>query len=491
MNTLDRFITWLNPQAGLRRANIRRALLAYDGAETGRRRDSWAATNADANAEVWGSLPRLRARSRDLVRSNPFAASAATSWVTRIVGTGIHPRVNNEILAAAWASWSKQCSADGLGDFAAVQALVERTVFESGECLVRFRYRKLSDGVVPPLQVQVLEPDYIDQWKSGPVNNGPSGAQSGYIIQGVQFNLLGTIEGYWLFGQHPGASVMTGVRAGLSLQSRFVSASEVLHIFEATRPGQVRGVPRMAPVLTVCKDLADYEDAELVRKRTESCLALIVESPETESGDGPHIGAVVTDSQGNAVEQFSPGMIARTKPGEAVKFNQPGSAGGYHEYKANRVHDICAGIGIPYEMVVGDFSGVNYSSYQAGLLAFRDLVEVHQNLVLIPQLCVPVWREFLSAMKLMDPRLVGEEAKWTPPSFDLLNRLEEAKADALELMIGKYSWPQVAARNGNDPARLIAEIAEWRPLVEAAGLQFNQKAATPTDQSQQEQGNGN
>ena len=78
MNWLDKAIGALVPGAGLRRARQRQALAvltrAYEGARQSRRTEGWIAGGTGANAEIGTALHRLRDRSRDLVRNNPYAS---------------------------------------------------------------------------------------------------------------------------------------------------------------------------------------------------------------------------------------------------------------------------------------------------------------------------------------------------------------------------------------------------------------------------------
>src|SRR5690606_32300822 len=80
MNWLDAAIGAVAPGAALRRARQRRALdvmrRAYEGARTGRRTEGWHTVGTSANTEIAPALARLRNRSRDLVRNNPYAAKA-------------------------------------------------------------------------------------------------------------------------------------------------------------------------------------------------------------------------------------------------------------------------------------------------------------------------------------------------------------------------------------------------------------------------------
>ena len=56
----------------------------------------------------------------------------------------------------------------------------------------------------------------------------------------------------------------------------------MLHLFDRLRPGQVRGVPWFAPVILKLRDLDEYDDAELVRKKIEACFAAFVTGADDE-----------------------------------------------------------------------------------------------------------------------------------------------------------------------------------------------------------------
>lgn len=464
-NTLDKLIGYVAPRAGLRRMAARVAseqLARYDGAKTGKRTAGWLSSGASANAEISVDLVKLRERSRELIRNNHFAAKAVQSWKSAVIGAGINARYSDPKIQAAWDAWQRSCSADGLAHFAAVQAMVCQTVFESGECLVRYRQRRYADGLQPPFQIQVLEPDYLDLGLTKTV-------EGGYIIQGVEFNKFGQRVAYWLFGQHPGDVLNTGVRNGLSMTAQRVPAAEVLHIFEPSRPGQVRGVPRLAPVMLVMRDLDDWEDSELVRKKTESTVAIGITSPE---GDDFQFGSEVFDASGNRVTSMEPGMILKLKPGEDVKFNQPAYAGGYEAYKVSRTQDLAAGVAMPFEVLTGNYSKSNYSSSRMGVVDYGRNVSAHQWNLMIPVLCDGVAGWFAREMQQFEnvPGIALPE--WDPPAFDLLDRESEAKADQTMLQIGTMTFAQAAARQGYDPRKQLDEIAEYAQQLKDAGVDF-------------------
>jgi capsid protein len=59
-------------------------------------------------------------------------------------------------------------------------------------------------------------------------------------------------------------------------------------------------------------------------------------------------------------------------PCEDIKFSDPADVGGSHsEFLRTQFRVVAATIGITYEQLTGDLTGVNYSSNRAGMLEFR------------------------------------------------------------------------------------------------------------------------
>jgi capsid protein len=148
--------------------------------------------------------------------TNPYAAKAVTALVSNMVGTGLLPRARTaepELAAQAdrlWAAFSASADADGLTDFAGLQALIVRSLVESGEVLVRLRERRVDDGLPVPLQLQVLEADHLDSLRTEELRDG------GFILQGIEFDALGRRRAYWLYPTHPGDG-----RSGALVSHRF------------------------------------------------------------------------------------------------------------------------------------------------------------------------------------------------------------------------------------------------------------------------------
>jgi lambda family phage portal protein len=468
MNWLDRAIGSFAPHRAIKRLQARQALESltrgYDGAARGRRTDGWRAPGTSADAEIATAGTLLRDRMRDLVRNNPHAAKAVSALVNNIIGSGIIPRAasgNDKLDAkvnALWEKWSSQCDADGQLDFLGLQTLACRQMIEAGEVLIRRRPRRSSDGFDVPIQLQLLESDMLDATINRDLNDG------GKIVQGIEFNQIGQRRSYWLYAQHPGDSVIS---SKMRLNSQPIPAVDVLHLYEKQRL-QVRGVPWGTPVMRTLRDLDDWTQAELVRKKTEACVVgIVLGADEADQGIAPS----VVDSDGNRVEQFEPGLIAYARGGKDIKFNQPATTAGVTEWLRAQLHIVAAGFRMPYELLTGDLSQVNYSSIRAGLVEFRRLIDAVQWQIIIPMFCQPVWEWFVqtawAAGQLPQPVIA---VKWSPPRFEAVDPLKDSMADLMAMRSGTMTLAQAIARQGHNPDAVLAEIALMNSRIDNLGL---------------------
>ena len=470
---LDDVIGVFAPMSAFRRKQARSALKllerAYEGAKASRRTNGWFTPSSSANAEIYAAGNRLRDRARDIVRNNPYGKKARRVFSDNFIGTGIVPEANsssgrlNKQIMAAWREWRMNCDAEGNCDFFGLQAMIVRSMFESGECFVRFRDRAPGDNQQVLMQLQVLEADFLDATK-----NYEMPGDTGYIRQGIEFDKNGRRVAYWMWPQHPGETLIMWPR----LQSQRIPADQVLHIYEKERPGQIRGVTSFAAVMTKMKDLDDYDDAELWRKKIESCFAAFV--IQNSGSEGPVLGSIAStgptdpaNPQPGRVEAFRPGMIEYLKPGEDVRFGNPASDANYPNYTRVQLHAVAAGLGITYEQLTGDLSQVNFSSLRAGLVEFRRTIETLRWQVFIPQFCIPVWKRFIDRAYIAG--LISKadyNAIWTPPKFEMIDPLKDAQADMLMLRTGTMTLREAVNNQGYDFEQQLDDIARINAVMD-------------------------
>jgi lambda family phage portal protein len=303
----------------------------------------------------------------------------------------------------------------------------------------------------------------------------------------VQFNLFGQREYYWLYNYHPGGVYMLNPRGGILSQP--VPADQVMHTYNILRPGQVRGVPWLAPVMLALRDLDDYRDAERMRKKTEACLAGIVTRPE--GSGGLPLGAKSTDPKtGNTLERMYPGMIEYLKPGEDIKFNAPTVAGGYREYLMTELQGVGAGVDVPYELLSGDLSNVNYSSYRAGMLGFRNAIDAFRWLTLIPMYCRPTWRRFIDTLVLIGKLPEANySVQWTAPKFESVDPLKDAMAELKRIRTGTLTLSEAIAQNGYDPEKQLLEIRRINDLLDEYAIILDCDPRNVTDKGVEQPAN--
>lgn len=473
MNWIDKVVLALAPRAGFDRLRYRsaaemvgKAVRGYEGAKGGRRDSGWVTVGTSANAEIFPAGAKLRDRARDLVRNNFYGERAVRVLVANMVSTGVMARAHtgddamNRKIDDAWSEWCDVCDADGRHDFAGLQALAARATIEAGEVLLRYRPRRPSDGLRVPLQLQLLEPDFLDTGRYESAANG------NLILQGIEFDQLGRRVAYWLFDQHPGDR---GVIGRSSYVSRRIPASEIVHLFRQDRIGQIRGVSWFAPVIIKMRDYDEYSEAELVRKKIAACLAAFVTTADA-AGSSP-LGVASTNSAGQRQEELAPGMISYLKPGEKIEIADPPADSGVRDYASISAHEISAGMGVTYEDLTGDLSQVNYSSYRAGRLIHRRIVEAFQWTELKPQYLRPIRQRWLDTAFIAGvlPEVV-DKTKWTFPRWESIDRKKDADAAQAELRLGTMTWPQAVAEEGEDPETQLREIADWNGKMDAAGV---------------------
>lgn len=461
---LDRTIGFLSPQRELRRLRARIAsdlvLRHYEGASSGRRTQGWKRTSTDAAAAAGPFVGRLRDVARDLVRNNPYAESALATIVDHAVGWGIVAKANPFTKAAqdTWNAWANTtaCDADGQTDLAGLQKLVMRTVAEAGEVLVRRRFRRPEDNLPIPLQLQVLEADYLDTTKHGITT--PNG---GRIVYGVEFDAIGRRVAYWLFPEHPGADNFFPN----SFQSQRIPASSVLHIFKPWRPGAVRGVSWFAPVLLRFKDFDEYEDATLMKQKIAACLAVITSDID---GSAAALGTAdtTTDPQIDALE---PGMILNVPPGRNVEVVQPPTVREHNDFCAITLRAIATGLGVTYEDLTGDYTDLPFSAARMSRLRHWARVDDWRWRLLIPQFCDPVYQWAVEAATIMNLP-TAPTARWTPPPPPMIDPVNEGLAIQRNVRTGIQTISDALRERGYDPEEVFTEMAADNKTLDRLGL---------------------
>lgn len=470
LNWYDRMVGFFSPRALLKRkkAKIYNEYLSrkYEGADAGRRTESWNTNNQSANAEISTALPKVRDRSRDLVRNNPYAARGIQVIANNVVGSGIITQIKVDTrstisnrekkLNNIWKSWAQTtaCDFEGIHTLAGLQRLVMRAVVESGEVIIRRRRtnRRTIIGLdgklveLPPVQLQVLESDFLSiNRRSGILPNGNQ------VIQGIEIDREGKKVAYHLFLSHPGSN-------DIVFASRFttvrVLAEDILHLYRMDRPGQLRGMAWLSNVIIRLRDFDLYEDAQLKRQQCAAMFTAFIH--DLEGVDD----AEETKEEIEIGEKMEPGMMEILPPGKDIKLSNPPGADNYHEYTSVVLHSISSGLGITYESMTGDLAEVNFSSARMGWLEMQRNISTWQQNIMVSQMLRPTFGWFMEGLDLIGENTQSARALYTPPRREMIDPVKETQALKNAVRSGFKSLPEVVRELGFDPDLHFAEIDE-------------------------------
>lgn len=435
--------------------------MAWDSAGYGRRLKYWNPGDSSINSLLHGQLAVLRNRSRDVVRKNPFAANILDTIVANCIGTGIKPQgktadsATKKRLQTLWLNWTDEADFAGVSDFYGLQATVLRAVVEAGECFVKFCITRNNKTV--PLQLQVLESEHLDGSKDHILPNG------NVVKSGIEFNKSGKRTAYHLFKEHPGD--------GNCSESVRVQASEILHIYKVLRPGQIRGEPWLSRVLLKLYELDQYDDAELVRKKTAAMFAGFVTRAD------PEDNVLIEPGEPGNFAGLEPGTMQFLDPGEDVKFTSPSDVGGnYEAFMRQQLRSIAVGVGLTYEQLTSDLTEVNYSSIRAGLIEFRRKAAQIQHHLMVFQFCRPVWNRWIELAQIAG--ILGDSVdfanvKWVPQGWDWVDPLKDQEAQKMAVRNGFKSRSEVVSEYGYDAEEIDDEIKKDNQRADEIGVIFD------------------
>jgi len=436
--------------------------------------------NPGAVAAMLATSNELRVKSRDLVRRNAWANAGIEAFVANAVGTGIKPQSMAQdetfrvAVQALWRDWTEEADATGQTDFYGLQSLAARAMCEGGECFIRLRPRRPEDRLAVPLQLQLLEAEHL------PLTLNTELPSGNVVRSGIEFDAMGRRVAYHLYRSHPEDGRLSPMSGQGGQDTVRVLAAEIMHLYRVLRPGQIRGEPWLARALVKLNELDQYDDAELVRKKTAAMFAGFITRLAPEDN---LMGEGLSDADGVALAGLEPGTLQILEPGEDVKFSDPADVGGsYGEFLRTQFRAVASAIGVTYEQLTGDLSGVNYSSIRAGLLEFRRRMEAIQHGVLVHQMCRPVWNAWLDQAVLSGAiaapgftrrRREYAACKWIAQGWQWVDPEKEFKAMLLAIRAGLMSRSEAISAFGMDAEDVDREIAADNARADELGLIFD------------------
>lgn len=510
---LDRAISYVSPRWALRRLKARAgAAIAYsylgqNGAKasgyTGARIDKrsmkkWAPGVGSPNTDILPDLATLRARSRDLIRNSPFAGGAQETTVTNVIGTGLRlqPKINREILDLSeeeadawerrareiWRAWAERESCDftRTQNFAGLQDLAFRTVLGTGDILAIRRFRE-RPGDMLGFKVQLIEGDRI--------SNPNWMLDTPTLAGGVEIDRDGAPIAYHVMNQHPGEyySVIGRVPewARVPAYGKATTDRIALLLYRRERPGQVRGVPFLAPVIEPLKQLERYTEAELMAAVIGAMFTVFIKA---EAG-GLGLTDMGTDADQAAAESdeihLDYGAIVDLMPGEDIAVANPQRPNQqFDPFVLAVLRQVGVSLGLGYELLIKQFQN-SYSASRAALLEAWKFFRARRQWV-ATSFCQPCYewviseallRGMIEAPGFDDPviRHAWLRAEWIGPAPGQINPKDEIEAATGRVNLGVSTIEKETAEiSGSDWEELHEQRKKERRMRHEAGLESSE-----------------
>lgn len=347
---------------------------------------TWNPAPASADADLLPDLDTLRPRSRDLIRNHGIAGGAQQTLVDNVLGTGLRlcasPDYKRLGRDRAWADeWSREvealwrafanspdCDAARTLNFDGLATMAFKSVLGDGESLVLPLWLP-NRGTNYATAFQVIEADRLGNPQEAPDTETMRG--------GVEVDAYGAPVAYHVRKAHPGDVFMGALTPSVYQWERIPARTpwgrrRVLHLFDKERPGQSRGRPFFSAVMPLFKMHDHYQKVGLQSAIVNAMIAAFVETPLDSESLLQLFGGNPEDLKNRVNEARVPlrgGAIIPLQPGEKVSpFNPNNGGNAYQPWVENVLQHIAAGLNLPRELFLKDFSRSNYSSARAALL---------------------------------------------------------------------------------------------------------------------------
>lgn len=473
---------------------VRRVAAGHAGTMAG-----WHPPRMPAGQEAYDRRTLL-ARAEDLAANDGHAQSLIDTKTLNVVGWGLAPqsrikaadlglskeeaRIITRQQERAFRLWCREAHAAGLAHFFDLQSLAVRESLRCGEYVFLARRLDKTPGRRFSFALQDVHPERLA--------TPPEMLDAWTMRDGVEIDPdTGAPVRYWFrnpaFAYEPDSWQAVDARRG--------HVPLVFHGFRYSRSEQWRGEPALAAVVKLFKDKYDFLDYEVVAQILTASIPIAIQSSAGAFADG---SAVQYGPDGKPIEvprrtfqRVNPGQFLYLNEGESahpLQSNRPGN--NFADFFRLILRTIGAAAGVPYEMVLKDFSQTNYSSARAALLEFWRVVTEYRNWF-VRQFCDPVWAMVMEEALLRGYwaipgcKSVGEAwlkfladvdlwtaCWWSPPPRGYVDPLKEMQANALGLQIGVLSHSDVIGEQGRDAEEVFEQIARDREDLAERGLNF-------------------
>lgn len=477
----------------------------------------WRPVRSSPQSDIDANLSTLRARSASLTMGTPIASSAVNNSRTNVIGAGLRvsPRPKYGLLgmtaeeAETWAKHTKEefdlWAASPFADickrnnFYDMQDIAYMCYLIDGDSFAAIKYRRPEVYMPYGLRLQLVEGARI----CNPGVTGIVGAISPWtitihnpdngnrIINGVEVDDDGAVTAYWICNRYPYDPANMSMAPEWQRVDAFGLRSgmpNILQICHDERPEQYRGVPYLAPVIEVIKQVGRYSDAELTSAIIKSFFSVFFEEQTATTNGGfpiptgnPNQTRVKFDP--NAV-YLGPGSMNVLPPGYKATSMDPGrSLSTFEPFTKELIKQIGAAIEQPYEVLMKAFNS-SYTASRAALLQAWSNFKM-RRVWFSRDFCQPVYEAWLTeavasgritAPRFFDDPLIRKawcNSEWYGPVMGVLDPVKEVTGAAMRVAYGFSTREKEAAEmTGTSWDENVERLATEQRTMKNLGIEI-------------------
>ncbi|CCE01078.1 phage portal protein [Bradyrhizobium sp. STM 3809] len=478
-------------------------------------------------SEISRERSQAAAVTLDLLTSNSTIATLCETLATYAIGSGltlsskpdhealgIKPEAARSLshqIERAWLRWVNnafECDASGRHKLHQLATGAFKSWLLTGESVVALDWRR-SNATRTATKVKLLDSRQLDQSVSRKENGGS-------VLQGVAFDALGRLRGYYL-RESPLGDIASAPQAVFVPARTSWGRPRVLHLFDLIAPGQVRGLSPLIAALSPAHSKGSLREFSLAQALVQSMIATTITSdlPTSSAFKAFEVNDGLQGIQSGAnLEQWmksrsdfylgskvtlQPGGINHLPPGDKMTIHRseaPNSA--YDAFDRSMGREAAKAAGSSYEDISGDYSTTSFSASRLALELPARVNKRRRGAIVEPfyQGVFSAWlEEQIESGVIALPK--GAPAFWQAPDAytaaawrgegkPIADPFKDVQAAALRLQNGLTTLEAELAERGLDLEEVIAQRVAEREMLEAAGLSYTSAVSMTTAQPDNE-----
>lgn len=416
--------------------------------------------------------PTVREKVRGLVRNFPYFTRANNVLSGYVVGEGIQfqsrvsgndgkfDKIAIQKIEDAVKFWMDEADISGKLHYYEMMELAKRQDGENGEFLMIKRISPNKNRFIPYC-LQMIEPDWL-------TSHSEVKMRGNSIEQGIEYDSSTGEPLFYHFTDPDGWG-----------KSSIVAAENVIHKFKTMRPGQLRGISPFVSGVLVAEDLSEYMDTEIDAAKMAAKYLGFVKTPDIagrqnalEFADEPADGKI---------EDLESAIMEYLRPGEEITLaSNPRPGANFPPFVRLVLTMLSISTGVPYELLSGDYQGMNYSVGKMVRVDFSQFLKPEWTRH-IRHFCMPTIAPFfeyaVASGKLNLPGFYNDplhytRAVWQPPGVESIDPGRETKAriDAIDYSL--MSEIEDAKKRGRDYEDIVKEKAMAAKIREDYGVEI-------------------